>query len=45
VRKVGLKELWTLQWHAEFNRAGKWTKAGGIQPQDWPGWMHNCKDY
>jgi hypothetical protein len=45
VRKVGLKELWTLPWCEEFNRAGQWTKAGGVQPQDWPRWMHNCKDY
>jgi prepilin-type N-terminal cleavage/methylation domain-containing protein len=45
VRKVGLKELWTLNWYAEFNRAGKWTKAGGVQPQDWPVWMRSFKDY
>jgi prepilin-type N-terminal cleavage/methylation domain-containing protein/prepilin-type processing-associated H-X9-DG protein len=29
VRKVGLKELWTLKWHKEFDTAGPWTKAGG----------------
>jgi prepilin-type processing-associated H-X9-DG protein len=34
VRKVGLKELWTLKWHADFNTAGPWTKAGGVQPKD-----------
>jgi type II secretory pathway pseudopilin PulG len=45
VRKVGLKELWTLNWYTEFNRAGKWTKAGGVQPEDWPKWMRNFKDY
>jgi prepilin-type processing-associated H-X9-DG protein len=45
VRKVGLKELWTLNWCAEFNRAGPWTKAGGVQPQDWPAWMRSFKDY
>ena len=45
VRKVGLKELWTLNWCAEFNRAGKWTKAGGVQPEDWPKWMQTFKDY
>lgn len=45
VREVGLKELWTLNWCAEFNRAGKWTKAGGVQPQDWPPWMRGLKDY
>jgi prepilin-type N-terminal cleavage/methylation domain-containing protein/prepilin-type processing-associated H-X9-DG protein len=45
VRKVGLKELWTLKWHAEFNTAGRWTKAGGVQPEDWPEWMRHFKDY
>jgi len=32
VRKVGLKELWTLKWDKEFDTAGPWTKAGGVQP-------------
>ena len=45
VRKVGLKELWTLKWHKSFNTAGPWTKAGGVQPQDWPGWMREFRDY
>jgi prepilin-type processing-associated H-X9-DG protein len=45
VRKVGLKELWTLKWHREFNTANRWTKAGGVQPEDWPKWMRNFKDY
>jgi len=45
VRKVGLKELWTLNWYTEFNRAGRWTKAGGVQPQDWPKWMQRFQDY
>lgn len=45
VRKVGLKELWTLKWHREFNTAGPWTKAGGVQPKDWPHWMRKFKDY
>jgi len=45
VRKVGLKELWTLKWHSEFDRAGPWTKAGGVRPEDWPKWMRRCKDY
>jgi prepilin-type N-terminal cleavage/methylation domain-containing protein/prepilin-type processing-associated H-X9-DG protein len=45
VRKVGLKELWTLKWHREFNTAGPWTKAGGVQPEDWPQWMRRFKDY
>lgn len=45
VRKVGLKELWTLRWYAEFDRAGPWTKAGGAQPDSWPEWMRGFKDY
>lgn len=45
VRKVGLKELWTLNWYSWFNTRGPWTKAGGVQPEDWPQWMRRFKDY
>ncbi len=45
VRSVGLKELWTLKWHREYNTAGYWTKAGGAQPNTWPEWMRKYKDY
>jgi len=45
VRKVGLKELWTLKWHRDFDTAGPWTKAGGVEPEDWPQWMRRFKDY
>jgi prepilin-type N-terminal cleavage/methylation domain-containing protein len=49
VRKVGLKELFTLNWHRGFNRAGPWTTAGGVTPIDWRnhgnGWLANFKDY
>jgi len=45
VRKVGLKELWTLRWHKDFNTANEWTKAGGVQPEAWPQWMWKFKDY
>ncbi|MDI6448704.1 H-X9-DG-CTERM domain-containing protein [Anaerobaca lacustris] len=45
VRKVGLKELWTLKWHKSFNTAGPWTKAGGVTTADWPEWIRNFKDY
>ena len=45
VRKVGLKELWTLKWHTAFHTDGQWTKVGGVQPDDWPEWMRNFKDY
>jgi prepilin-type N-terminal cleavage/methylation domain-containing protein/prepilin-type processing-associated H-X9-DG protein len=45
VRKVGLKELWTLKWHRQWNTMNEWTRAGGVKPEDWPEWMRNFKDY
>lgn len=45
VRKVGLKEQWTLKWAKWYDTAGPWTKAGGVQPEDWPEWMRGFKDY
>lgn len=56
VRKVGLKELWTLKWDGrkfhtnkwydrKFDTSGPWTLAGGVQPEDWPEWMRGFKDY
>jgi prepilin-type N-terminal cleavage/methylation domain-containing protein/prepilin-type processing-associated H-X9-DG protein len=45
VRKVGLKELWTLKWDSDWDTAGRWTKAGGVQPEDWPEWLRKFKDY
>jgi len=45
VRKVGLKELWTLKWHRSYDTAGPWTRAGGVQPKNWPEWMRSFKDY
>jgi len=45
IRKVGLKELWTLKWHRSFDTNGQWTTAGGVQPEDWPQWMRGLKDY
>ena len=45
VKKIGLKELWTLKWHRQFNTSGPWTKAGGVQLSDWPRWMRNFKEY
>jgi prepilin-type N-terminal cleavage/methylation domain-containing protein/prepilin-type processing-associated H-X9-DG protein len=44
-RRVGLKELWTLKWNMQFDTANKWTKAGGVQPDEWPQWMRRFKDY
>jgi prepilin-type N-terminal cleavage/methylation domain-containing protein/prepilin-type processing-associated H-X9-DG protein len=45
VRKIGIKELWTLKWHLQFDTANAWTKAGGVLPEDWPHWMRGFKDY
>ena len=45
VRKVGLKELWTLKWHQNFRVTGPWTTVGGVHPEDWPEWMRTFKDY
>ena len=45
VRKVGLKELWTLKWHRDWDTANLWTRAGGALPGDWPHWMRRFKDY
>jgi len=44
-RSIGLKELWTLKWNPEFDTRGPWTKAGGVQPEDWPKWMRGFKTY
>lgn len=44
-RKVGLKELWTLKWHRAYNTAGIYTKAGGMNPADWPDWIRKFPDY
>jgi len=45
VRKVGLKELWALKWHRSFNTSDRWSKTGGVKPEDWPQWMRRFKDY
>jgi prepilin-type N-terminal cleavage/methylation domain-containing protein/prepilin-type processing-associated H-X9-DG protein len=45
VRRVGLKELWTLKWHRQFDTTNQWTKAGGVQPADWPDWLAGFRDY
>ena len=45
VRRIGLKELWHLKWHREYDTNGPWTKAGGVQPSDWSEWMRKFKDY
>ncbi len=45
VRKVGLKELWTLKWDSDFNTSNVLTRAGGVLPEDWPEWMKKFKEY
>ncbi|MEN6578763.1 MAG: type II secretion system protein [Phycisphaerales bacterium] len=48
VRKIGLKELWTLNWHPKWHKydaMNHWIKASGVQPEDWPAWMRGFKDY
>ncbi len=45
VRRVGIKEIWTLRWNQDFSVSGPWTRAGGVLPEDWPQWMKRFKDY
>jgi len=45
VCRIGLKELWTLKWNPSFDIAGPWTRAGGVQMEDWPGWMRSFQEY
>lgn len=44
-RRIGAKELWTLKWQRQFKTSGRWTRAGGAQPESWPEWMRGFKDY
>jgi len=37
-RKVGLKELWELKWHRQWN-------SGNDPAPEWPEWMANFRDY
>ena len=41
VRRVGLKELWTLKWHKQFDTNNYWTQPGA----DWPPWLRKFEDY
>ena len=45
VQKVGLKQLWTLKWHRNFNTSGPWTLTGGVQGTAWPEWIRPFPDY
>jgi len=44
-RTVGVKELWKLKWHRNFDQNGSWTTKGGVAPGDWPQWMRRFKEY
>ncbi len=44
VRKVGLKELWTLKWHPTFDTRNRWTHPR-VRLTSWPRWMQKFKDY
>ncbi|MHC4132315.1 MAG: type II secretion system protein [Planctomycetota bacterium] len=54
VRKVGLRQLWTLRWNKEtVNVGGKEVNGWGVttivpdfqDPLQWPEWMRNSKNY
>lgn len=49
VRKVGLKELYTLKWNRQFRTDGPWTLAGGADKDKWAnigtGWSKDSKEY
>ena len=45
VRKTGLKQLWTLKWHKNYDINGPWTIAGGVTVDKWPAWMRRFRDY
>lgn len=42
--KVSLKHLWRLKWHRNYDTNGPWTRAGGVQSEDWPDWMRALSD-
>ncbi len=44
VRAVGLKELWKLKWHRNFDVNGPWTRDH-VPPPVWPDWMRNFREY
>ena len=44
-RKVGLKELYVLNWHRSFDTSGPYTLAGGVTADKWPEWIRRYPDY
>ena len=45
VKKIGLKELWVLEWHREFDAGHPLGWVGQGPPEDWPEWMRGFGDY
>jgi prepilin-type processing-associated H-X9-DG protein len=48
VKKIGLKQMWTLKWHRTFNTCGRWTKCGGATTAAWNAaapWMSKFPEY
>jgi prepilin-type N-terminal cleavage/methylation domain-containing protein len=45
VDRIWLKALWAQQWARSpgYIKNGPWTKAGGVQPENWPEWMRGFK--
>jgi len=45
---IGLKEVWTLKWHRNYNVGGPWTLGGGATRAKWveaAEWMAYYKDF
>ncbi len=38
VKRIGLKCLWRLKWHRNFNKNGEWTPRGECTPEKWAKW-------
>ena len=48
VRRIGLKELWALKWHKEFNTRGHWTSNDPDSSARWKmaaPWMAQMREY
>jgi prepilin-type N-terminal cleavage/methylation domain-containing protein/prepilin-type processing-associated H-X9-DG protein len=35
VKKIGLKQMWTLKWHRQFDTCNEWTICGGADAAYW----------
>ncbi len=45
VRKVGVKQIWTLKWYPGYVTNGPYTRAGGFGDDKWPAWLRRFKGY